>query len=225
MVALNKNTGALIWSSTGEGTPSTYCSPIYITGYSAPMVVTGTHEHILAFNANTGEKIWSHPQLPQSPARFIHPNIPIYSNGMIFTTTGYRGGSMMLRLKDDGRAVEQVWSNEADNQIGGAVKLGDYVYTTGDGNRGFYCIEWKTGTIKYRETGFSPSAIVAADGMLYVYSQNETMNLIKPDPNKFELVSSFKVSLGAGPIWAHPVIHEGVLYLRRGDVLMAYKVK
>jgi hypothetical protein len=49
--------------------------------------------------------------------------------------------------------------------------------------------------------------------------------LVKPNPNKFELVSSFAVTLGTGEHWAHPVIHEGVMYLRHGDALMAYKIK
>ena len=225
MVALNKNTGALIWSSPGEGTPSSYCSPQYIGDQSVPMIVTSTRDHVVAFNASTGEKLWSHAQLPQNPTRNIHPNTPLYSDGMIFTATGYRGGSMLLHLKDGGKAVEQVWKNDADNQIGGAIKLGDYVYITGHSNRGFYCIDWKTGAYKYKVDGFSPSATVYADGMLYVYSENGTMNLIKPNPEKFEQVSSFKVTLGTHQHWAHPVIHQGVMYLRHGDALMAYKIK
>jgi outer membrane protein assembly factor BamB len=34
---------------------------------------------IVAFNANTGEVVWSHPQLPQNPQYNIHPNTPIHS--------------------------------------------------------------------------------------------------------------------------------------------------
>ena len=71
----------------------------------------------------------------------------------------------------------------------------------------------------------SPSAIIAADGMLYVYSDRGEMALVKPNPDRFELVSSFMVTLGTNQHWAHPVIHNGVLYIRHGDALMAYKVK
>jgi len=31
--------------------------------------------------------------------------------------------------------------------------------------------------------------------------------------------------LGTDQHWAHPVIHEGVMYIRHGNALMAYKVK
>jgi len=222
IVALNKNTGELIWASQGTGEPSTYCSPLFIDGYAVPMIITSAEQHIVGLNANTGELLWSHPQTNRWN---IHPNTPLYSDGMIFSTTGYGGGSLMLRLTNEGRAVEQVWTNNVDNQIGGAVKIDNYIYTTGHNNRGFYCIDWRTGEIKYRVNQISPSAIITADGMLYVYSQRGEMALVKPNPDRLELVSSFNITLGTNQHWAHPVIHDGVLYIRHGDVLMAYKVK
>ena len=224
MVALNKNTGALIWSSPGLGTTSSYCSPIYIGDQSVPLIVTAMFQEIVAFNANTGEVVWSHPQ---KNTRNIHPNTPIYSDGMIFAITGYRGGAMLLRLKDGGKAVEEVWKNEEmDNQMGGAIKVGDYVYATGhEAGRFWFCVNWKTGETMYKVREFAQSNVIFADGMLYVYSDNGSMNLVKPNHEKLELVSSFKVTLGTREHWAHPVIHEGVLYLRHGDTLMAYKVK
>lgn len=223
MVAMNKNTGALIWSSPGEGTPSSYCSPQFIGDQSVPMVVTHTREHIIAFNADTGEKLWS---VPQTNSQNIHPNTPVYSDGMIFSTTGYNGGSMLLRLKEGGKAVEQVWKNdELDTQIGGAVKAGDYIYASGHQNRYWFCIDWKTGETRYKVKDMAPCNVIYADGMLYCYSERGTMNLVKPNPEKFELVSSFQVTLGTDQHWAHPVIQDGVMYLRHGNALMAYQVK
>ena len=46
----------------------------------------------------------------------------------------------------------------------------------------------------------------------------------KPIPDDFEVISSFRVRQGSGPHWAHPVIHDGILYIRHGDVLMAYDI-
>jgi outer membrane protein assembly factor BamB len=224
MVALNKNTGALIWSSQGEGDLSSYCSPVYIDDQSIPMIVTCTSQHILALNADTGEKLWSFTQ-KNFPFN-IHPNIPIYSDGMIFSTTGYKGGSMLLRLKDGGKSVEQIWKNsEMDNQMGSAVKVGDYVYASGHQNKYWFCVDWNTGETRYKVRDLAPCNVIFADGMLYCYSEKGTMNLVKPNPEKFELAGSFDVTLGTEAHWAHPVIHDGVLYIRHGDALMAYKVK
>jgi len=225
MIALNKKTGALIWTTTGLGLNSAYCSPQFIGDQSIPMVVTCIESNIIAYNADTGEKLWSHPQ-PNGNVT-IHPNTPMYVDGMIFSITGYRGGAWLYRLKDGGKAAELVWKNdEMDCQMGGAIKVGDYVYASGHNFKGWYCVDWKTGETKYKANEIGRANVIFADGMLYVYDEEKgTMNLVKPNPDKFDLVSSFKVTLGTGPHWAHPVIHQGVLYVRHGDALMAYKVK
>ena len=235
IVALNKNTGALIWTSPGTGMLSSYCSPLYIGDQSVPMVVTyfeGPKQEgsrlqnntISAFNAETGEMLWAFPQTSQND---INPNTPIYSDGKIFSITGYRGGAWLLRLKDGGKTVDQIWHNgEMDNQMGSAIKVGDYVYASGhQSGRYWFCVDWKTGKTIYKDNLIAPCNVIFADGMLYCYSEKGTMNMVKPNPDKFEMMGSFKVTLGTGPHWAHPVIHNGVLYLRHGDALMAYHVK
>ena len=222
MVALNKNTGTLIWTSPGEGTISAYCSPQYIANQSIPIVVTSFGNYIVGFNAETGEKLWS---LPQSHEYNIHPNTMLYDNDMVLSTTGYKVGSVMFRLKNGGKAIEEVWRNEVDNQMGGAIKVGNYVYASGHMNRAWFCVDWNTGEIKYRVSDMAPCNVIYADGMLYCYSEKGEVYLVKPNPEQFELISSFKITLGTDNHWAHPVIYDGVLYIRHGDALMAYKVK
>jgi outer membrane protein assembly factor BamB len=222
MVAMNKHTGELIWASPGEGTVSAYCSPQYISDRDIPIVVTSTYDYIVGWNADTGEKLWSHPQT--SPYN-NHPNTPLYHNGMIFSTTGDAEGCVMLRLKDGGKAIEQVWRNhEMDTQMGGAVRIGDYIYATGHRQRYWFCLDWNTGEATYKVRDIAPCSVIAADGMLYCYTERGMMNLVKPNPEKFELVSSFEVILGTDQHWAHPVIDNGVLYIRHGDALMAYRI-
>ena len=223
LVALNKNTGALIWSSVGMGQVSSYCSPQYISGYSIPILVTCTRQEIIAFNADTGEMLWSHPQ---PSANTINPNTPMYFDGMIFSTTGYNGGSWLYRLTNDGRAAELLWHNaEMDNEKGGAIRVGDYIYGSGHRNNNWFVLDLKTGETKFKTLEIGRATVIAADGMLYVYSERGNMYLVKPNPDELEIVSSFEITLGTSQQWTHPVIHQGVMYLRRGDALMAYRVK
>ena len=67
--------------------------------------------------------------------------------------------------------------------------------------------------------------MIYADGMLYCYSEKGELVLVKADPAGFEVVSKTKVALGSEQHWAHTMIHDGVLYLRHGKALIAYKVK
>jgi len=237
IVALNKNTGALIWSSPGTGTPTSYCSPLYIGDQSIPMIVTWmagnkpegagrdawTDNPMAAFNAKTGELLWTVILPSQND---INPNTPLYIDGKIFAITGYRGGAWLINLKNGGKEAEIVWKNaEMDNQMGGAIKTGNHVYASGHQNRNWYCVDWETGKTIYSVRDMAPCNVIYADGMLYCYSEQGTMNLVKPNPEKFELISAFKVTLGTNQHWAHPVIHQGILYVRHGEALMAYKIK
>jgi outer membrane protein assembly factor BamB len=222
MVALNKHTGELIWSSPGEGTVSAYCSPLYINDNNMNMVVTSTFEYIIGWDVNTGEKLWSFFRTSKFNN---HPNTPLYDKGMIFSPSGDGAPAVMLRLKNGGKAVEEVWQHpDVDTQMGGAVKIGDYVYATGHLQRYWFCLDWNTGETRYKVRDIAPCCVVSADGLLYCYTEKGTMNLVNPNPDKFELISSFNVTLGTGTHWAHPVIHNGILYIRHGDALMAYNV-
>ncbi len=224
IVALNKDNGQLKWTSKGEGTVSSYCSPIYLPDQQVPQIVTMMSTHILAINAKTGEKVWS---FPYENFRKIHPNSPVYSNNMLLCTSGYRKGSVMLRLTNGGRNVEQVWeSKDLETKHGGIVKIGDFVYGSGDENsKNWFCLDWNTGRTLYKDNALGIGATITADGMLYCFSESKKeMFLVKPTPTHFEITGKFPVKQGTGEHWAHPVIYKGVLYVRRGNTLMAYSL-
>ena len=222
VVALNKTTGDLIWSSVGTGVMSGYGSPIYISDQQAPQVVVKMSDHIVGLDVSNGKMLWSYPHTNRFRE---HPNTPLYMNDMLLCTSSYDVGSVMLRLTDGGRKVAKVWEmSELGHQTGHVVKLGNYVYGAGE-KMYWYCVDWQTGKLMYSDRTFGVGNIIAADGMLYVYSEKGEIALVKPNPQKFEVVSKFSVTFGTDPHWAHPVIHNGVLYVRHGDSLMAYKIK
>lgn len=223
LVAYDKNTGKTIWTSAGEGDRSAYCSPLYISDQEVPQIVTHTADHIIGVEANTGKKLWSYPQ----PNRYsVHANTPVYHNNMILCTSGYGKGSVMLRLTDGGRNVEKVWeSDELDNRIGGMVKIGDYVYGSGDSNRYWFCADWKTGEIKYKKGGFGMGNIIANGDMLYCYTDRGNMLLARATPEEFDVISKFRISYGSAQHWAHTVLYKGLMLMRHGESLVVYEVK
>jgi len=67
--------------------------------------------------------------------------------------------------------------------------------------------------------------IITAEGLLYCYEEKSGyLALVNATPEKFDIISSFKVPLGSGPNWSHPVIQNKILYIRHGDALMAYDI-
>jgi outer membrane protein assembly factor BamB len=124
-----------------------------------------------------------------------------------------------------------VWKDQVlDVHHGGVVLVNGYLYgsnwlNNGDGN--WCCIEWATGKKMWEEKWNCKGSIIAADGLLYIYDEKKgNLGIIKPNTEKFDLVSSFQITQGvAGPFWAHPVIHNGILYIRHTSALMAYDIK
>ena len=223
VVALNKKDGSLIWSCAGEGGTSAYCSPLYLNDQEVPQVVTMTSTHIIGIDIKTGAKLWSFEQ----PNRWsVHANTPVYGDNMLLCTSGYGKGSTMLRLINGGRGVEKAWESLLlDNRMGAMVKIGNYAYGSGDTKRFWFCADWKTGEIKYQDATLSIGVVIAADGMLYCYSDKGEMALVKATPEKFDIVSQFPITLGTEQHWAHPVIANGIMYVRHGNTLMAYQIK
>ena len=221
MIALDKKTGKLIWSTPGEGDKSAYCSPMYIKDHE--IIVSMTADHIIGVDANSGVKLWS---IEQTNRWSVHANTPVYSDNMLLCTSGYGKGSVMLKLSNGGKIATKAWTSELlDNRMGAMVKIGDYVYGSGDKNRYWFCVDWKTGDIKYKEGGLAMGNIITNDGMLYMYTDRGEMLLAKANPEKLDIVSRFKITKGTAQHWAHPVIYNGLLFVRHGDSLMAYNLK
>ena len=223
VVALNRITGDMVWTSPGKGDQSAYCTPIIVDLPARKLLVTHTGDNILGLDAKDGKLLWSYPHTNRYQ---VHANTPIYHNGELFCFSGYGQGSVKLTLNEDGSKVTPAWkSKHLDSRIGGMVLVNGYLYGSGDTNRQWRCVDWNTGKETYASTDIAKGVVIAADGMLYCYSERGELALVRATPDGFNINGLAKVKLGTSQHWSHPVINNGRLYLRHGDVLIAYKVK
>jgi outer membrane protein assembly factor BamB len=223
MVALNRQTGNLIWSSPGKGEKSGYCTPLLIKLPTRSLLVTHTESSIIGVDASNGKFLWSYPHPNQYS---VHPNTPIYKDGLLFCHSGYGQGGVMLKLSSDGSSVEKLWTVKSfDSRIGASVLVGGYLYGSGDTDRSWQCLEWISGKKMYSSTAIAKGAVIYADGLLYCYSERGELAIVKADPAGFNVISKTQVTKGSEQHWAHPVINDGVLYVHHGSSLIAYKIK
>ncbi len=240
VVALDKNTGTLIWKSASINDSPSYVSPVLIESNGIKMIVNVLLRNIIAVNTVDGSVLWKidHTEALDSKkskevwgdAPLIKCVTPLYSNGKIYVTGGYEHGGIMLKLSDDCKSVSVEWTDEVlDVHHGGVVLVDGFIYGSNwlsNSNGNWCCIDWNSGKKMYEERWKCKGSVIAADGMLYVYDERSGfVGLVKPNPEKFDLVSSFKVTEGSGPHWAHPVIHNGNLFIRHGNALMVYNIK
>lgn len=228
LVALDKKTGKVFWTAKGNGEGSAYCSPLLIEKKDKKIIVTMLENFIIGVDAANGNILWEYDcKNYQGKPKDVNPNTPVFYKGYIYITSGYGKGGAKLKLSDDGTKIEsQEWLNlTLDCHHGGVVLVDGYIYGTNHkGN--WICLDWKDGKVMYDTEGIGKGSVTYADGMLYCYEEKEgTVGLVKATPEKFDIVSSFKVPKGTGKHWAHPVILDGILYIRHGDTLMAYDIK
>ncbi len=239
MVALNKETGAVVWKSPSLKSYSGYVSPILIEYKGKRQIISSTHDTAFGVNPETGAIEWTFDNWGEKytgkPIRWgdIAPNSALYKDGKIFFCHGYDINGFQLQLADDLKSVSLTWRTEVlDTHHGGYVLVNGKIYGSNwikggsDGN--WCCIDWATGKTEYEEhwaDGVSKGSIISADGKLYCYDEKRGMvALVNPNPAKFDIISQFRITKGSGPYWAHMSIDKGILYLRHGELFAAYNL-
>jgi outer membrane protein assembly factor BamB len=236
VVALNKNTGETIWQSESLGDSLAYVSPILIN-YGGKSIISGmSASYFYGVDASSGKMLWKYRDYDLHTPSW-HPNAPIincvtpiYDKGKVYITSGYNHVGAMFKIANDANGVQLLWSDTIlDCHHGGVLKIGDYIYGSNwidNGNGNWCCIDWNTGKTKY-ETKWKCKGSIISDGKMLYCSEEKSgyLALVPADPEKFEVLSSFKIPYGKGPYWSHPVIKDGILYVRHGTALMAYNIK
>jgi outer membrane protein assembly factor BamB len=233
VIALNKADGKLLWKTKCLGGTRAYASSVIIEKAGLNLLLAQTANNLMAINIENGEIVWSFSLVKYhhgETGKGANTNTPLYSDNEIFLTSGYDHPAIMLTLADDGRSVSVKWINpDFDNHIGGVVKVGNYIFgsnwiTNTTGN--WICVDWNTGKTMYETKWFNKGSIISAEGLLYCFEEKSgNLALVRPNPEKFDIICSFKIEKGEGPYWAHPAIFDGKLFVRHGESLMVYNLK
>jgi len=236
VVALSVKDGSLIWKSPTLNDPSSYVSPTLITHRGVRQLLGATTNFLFGIDPADGKIVWrvnikDELDSGRNIRRWgIVANSLVYLDGNILMSNGYNQGGLMLELNETASAVKILWKNfDMCSQHHGFVILDDKLYETTHNAPKFACIDLKTGKTLFadqKENG-RQAQIITAEGLLYLYD-NARGNVIlaKPVPEKgFEEISRFQITDGTNEHWCHPVIADKVLYIRRGDTLMAFDLK
>lgn len=231
MVAFNIENGAVIWETPVIEEGAMYANPLLIEFNRVKTIVTYSQKYIVGISAADGKVLWKfdYESVNDEHRGRNHINTPLYRDGYIAAGNGYGQTGVKIKL-NPGKDPSFVWKNPNFNpHVGGMVLLGNYIYnsTHDNNNMGrWVCIDWNTGETKWITQWNNKGSIIAADGMLYIYEEKGgNVALIRPDPSKLDVVSSFKITKGDGPHWAHMVIDKGRLFIRHGDYLAAFSIK
>lgn len=233
MVALNKNTGKLIWKTDTIDNLSAYVSPLHVKYKDIDLIVSVAANYVFGVDANNGNVLWRYNYTANhtsSKRPRNNTNTPLYSDGDLFITSGYNHSGIMLSLADDAKSVKLKWeNNDLDVHHGGVVKVGNFIYGSNwlhnrMGN--WACINWDTGETLYDTEWKNKGVIIAANDRLYCYEEKSGfMTIAEANGKNFVPLGEIKIEYGDGQQWSHPVIYNGILYVRHGGSIMAYNIK
>lgn len=227
VVALNRFTGDMIWACAGLGEPATYNSPILVEVGTNRLVIAMTAESIMGIDAGSGEMYW---RIEQTQGNKIHANTPLYADGKLVVSSvdaKSTSGLVQIELSEEGRKAEVVWRNKKfRNLLGGIVKIDSCIYGSTAMGKDWQVLSWNTGEMLVQNKELGGGSIIRADGLFYGYTEREgEIALVDANPSKIEILNKFEVPMGTDQHWARLVIHKGMLYVRHGDALMAYRIR
>lgn len=230
IVALNKNTGKVVWKcAVPGGAKAGYSSIVVADAGGVRQYVAYTGGGLFGVEAKTGKFLWRYDKTTGPVG--MSALTPVVSEGLVYSATDRLGGAA-VRVVADGDAVksEEVYRGmKLPSALGGAVLVGDFLY--GSSGQTLVCAEFKTGQVKWSERVAAPGALCYADGRLYFHGENGTIILIEATQEAYREHGRVTPPNPPAPAnqmekaWPHPVIADGRLFVRNKESLWCYDIK
>jgi outer membrane protein assembly factor BamB len=258
MVAFDAATGKTVWESVGEknwqgksmtgwpGEPpvkwqswekqASYSTPVAATIHGQRHILCLMRQGLISLNPTNGTvnfSFWF-----RSPANdSVNAMNPVVVDDLILISGAYyKIGSVLLRVKSDGKSIEKVWRSTAlELHWMTPIYHDGYLYAFSGRNEPdahFRCVEFRTGKLMWdRNEAWPPhstptpsvygrGSCIMADGKLIVLGEGGLLGLFKVNPQQATEISRWPVPGLHHPCWAAPVLSRKKLYLRSEDRLV-----
>ena len=258
VVAFDAGTGKTVWESVGErswqGQPrrgwagetsvkweiserqASYSTPVVATIRGRRQVLCLMRQGLVSLNPTNGAVnycFWFRSPATES----VNAMNPVVVDDLILLSAAYyKIGSVLLRVKSDGKGVEEVWrSTVMEVHWTTPVCQDGFLYAFSGRNESdarFRCVELRTGRLMWERderwashstrtpSTYGRGSCILADGKLIVLGEGGLLGLFKVNPQQAEEISRFQVPRLHYPCWAAPVLSHQRLFLRSEDRLV-----
>jgi outer membrane protein assembly factor BamB len=218
VVALDKNTGNLVWKSQSDRAGYSSAIAFDIGGTHALALLTA--EAAIGLDSKDGAILWRYPRVANRTANIA---TPIAHDGYVFYSTDYGTGCTLLKPTPDGKTAEVYFNRDMRNHYTTSVLVGGYLY--GFSSEVLAAMEFQTGKVAWRNRSVGKGNCIYADQRLYCMSEDGAVGLVDASPAAYKEVSRFEIPRGPFNTWTAPVVANGQLYLREQGNLYCYNVK
>ena len=232
VVAFDKLTGTEVYR-VGAGLAS-YASLTVkpIDGQSTGLAFL--RDGLMGWEPRSGQVLFEFPwRAPMMES--VNAALPVVTADQVLISEAYEVGSALLRIKH-GQPPSVVWQDggpRSDCRFRAhwatPVVVDGFLYGCSGRNgpdTDFRCVRLADGEVMWtdRDRDRQRSSLLLVDGYLIVFGEAGTLELVRPSPEKFEVLAQADLSQIADPqtgeplveypCWAAPVLSHGLLYVR-----------
>ncbi len=258
MAAFDPETGRTLWQNVGEtnwagqpmrgwpGEPlvrwqraekqASYASPVPATFHGRRHVLCLMRQGLVSVDPAHGAvnfSFWFRSRLNDS----VNAANPVVHGDLILVSAAYyRVGSVLLRVRPDGRGVDEVWrgiSMEAHWTTPLLIDGALYAFSgRNEPDAVLRCVDFLTGKVRWERDErwpphssrqppvFGRGSMIHADGKLIALGEGGMLGLFQPSAKECVELGRWQVPGLGYPCWAAPVLADRRLYLRSEDRLV-----
>jgi outer membrane protein assembly factor BamB len=222
-IAVNRSNGSIAWKSQATSL-SGYAAPILIDVEGSPQLIVFGGKALYAMDPQDGRTIWEHKW---TTSYDVHASTPIYRDGRLFITSGYRTGSLMLQISKDSSPKELWQSKFAQSRFQPVILDGDALYVNSEGK--MTCLGWNDARLFWQDEanklklGLGGSFVRIPGDRMISLGERGQLTLAKITPAGIDVISSAKGPEGT-QVWAMPLIYGGRLYAKGEQELVCYDI-
>ena len=245
-IALNKNTGELVWEDASPGENilhGQWSNPAYGVIKGVPQVIIpGGDGWVYAFEPETGNIIWKFDCNPKDSVwelggRGTRNNIistPVVYDDKVFLAVGQDpehgegvGHLWCIDASQTGDVTETagIWhfGDEQFNRTMSTVAIADGLLYISDLSGFLYCLDVNTGDLYWKHDTFAAiwGSPYVVDGKVYLGDEDGEVVVLKAGKTEQVL---FENNMGSA-VYTTPVAKDGVLYIVTRNMLVAIEEK
>jgi len=216
LLAVNKDTGAVMWKTGDEFI--THATPVVATILDVRQVIYFLKSGLVSVAVKDGQELWRFPfKFSVSTAAS-----PVVDGDLVYCSAGYGVGGGACKISRDGDkfTATQLWKIPGDKLVANhwstPVLKDGHLYGMFSfkqfGAGPLKCVELATGKVKWSQPGFGAGNVILARDKVVALADDGQLVVVEATPAAYKELARTKAV--TGKCWSTPAISNGRLYVR-----------